>query len=131
MLAVLLCLVCLFDLACFFLSSFLLISHLKTCIHSVSPKGGKGGTLPPFHQANNYKGNSTDQLKIAQNQSQGSHMYMYMYNLNYTKVALYIHVSCISPCVYINIYIYIYIYIYMYMYIAHHYIIHVLASVNR
>ena len=30
--AVLLCLVCLFDLACFFLSSFLLISHLKTCI---------------------------------------------------------------------------------------------------
>ena len=27
----LLCLVCLFDLACFFLSSFLLISHLKTC----------------------------------------------------------------------------------------------------
>ena len=31
--AVLLCLVCLFDLACFFLSSFSsLISHLKTCI---------------------------------------------------------------------------------------------------
>ena len=30
--AVLLCLVCLFNLACFFLSSFLLISHLKTCI---------------------------------------------------------------------------------------------------
>ena len=29
--AVLLCLVCLFDLACFFLSFFLLISHLKTC----------------------------------------------------------------------------------------------------
>ena len=36
---------------------------------SVSPKGRKGGT-PPFHQANNYKGNSTDQLKIAQSQSQ-------------------------------------------------------------
>ena len=30
--AVLLCLVCLFDLACFFLSFFLLISHLKTCM---------------------------------------------------------------------------------------------------
>ena len=29
--AVLLCLVCLFDLACFFLSFFLLVSHLKTC----------------------------------------------------------------------------------------------------
>ena len=29
--AVLLCLVCLFDLACFFLSSFSIISHLKTC----------------------------------------------------------------------------------------------------
>ena len=32
--AVLLCLVCLFDLACFFLSSFSsLISHLKTCMY--------------------------------------------------------------------------------------------------
>ena len=31
--AVLLCLVCLFDLACFFLSSD--ISHLKTCIYNV------------------------------------------------------------------------------------------------
>ena len=33
--AVLLCLVCLFDLACFFLSFFLLISHLKTCMRLV------------------------------------------------------------------------------------------------
>ena len=31
--AVLLCLVCLFDLACIFLSFFLLICHLKTCIY--------------------------------------------------------------------------------------------------
>ena len=30
--AVLLCLVCLFDLACLLLSFFLLISHLKTCV---------------------------------------------------------------------------------------------------
>ena len=34
MCAVLLCLVCLFDLACLLLSFFLLIFHLKTCIRS-------------------------------------------------------------------------------------------------
>ena len=39
---------------------------------SVSPKGGKGGAPPPppFHEANKYKGHTTDEVKIAQSQSQ-------------------------------------------------------------
>ena len=37
---------------------------------SVFPlKGERGALPPPFHQANNYKGQSTDQVNIAQNQS--------------------------------------------------------------